>query len=258
MITPRRVPFHRGFLWIYEGFQLVFKSPFGWMKTMSLWFGFSLLCSLVMVIGPILFSILLPILFAGLMVGCRTIDQGRSLQASHLFAGFLNQPARLIRLGGVNLLGEVLLTLILTLWGGQQMDALQHLTLDGSGNLDQLQVLLSQFTPLLIVLSLIQIVLLMMGWFAPALLVFSNLTTARALTLSGQACAMNTGPFLAYSLGMGALLALAIITAFAVPLLGGLLFMIAVPTIVAAVYASYQDIFRDELDLEDSRWTRVE
>jgi len=258
MTPPRRVPFIRGFYWIAEGFQMVFQSPFGWMKVITLWFGFTLLCGMIIAIGPILFSLMLPILFGGLMVGCRAIENGQSMTAAHLFAGFRNKPARLITLGGINVLGELILTSILLIWGGQRMIELQTLSMDGTGNLEQLQVLVSDLTPMLITLSLIQVVLLMLGWFAPALLVFGDLTTAQALALSGKACLINTLPFLAYSIGMGALLMALITTAFAVPILGALLLMMGVPTLIAAVYASYRDIFSEGVVLEDSRWTRVE
>ncbi|MDE1989435.1 MAG: hypothetical protein KGI82_03115 [Betaproteobacteria bacterium] len=258
MIQTRRVPFVRGFLWISEGFQLVFQSPFGWMKTISLWFAFTVLCSLLIVIGPILFSLMLPIFFAGLMAGCRDIEQGRSMKAGHLFAGFRHKPGRLITLGGINVLSELLLTSLLIAWGGQRMVELQSLSMDGTGNMEQLQLLASELTPMFLTVSLIQMVLLMMGWFAPALLVFTDLSTGRALSLSGKACVQNTLPFLAFTVGMGAVLMAIITTAFAVPPLGILLFMMAVPTIVAAVYVSYQDIFSDEVSLDEGRWTRVD
>ena len=258
MIQTRRVPFVRGFLWISEGFKLVFQSPFGWMKAISLWFAFTVLCSFLIVIGPILFSLMLPIFFAGLMAGCREIDQGRSMKASHLFAGFRHKPGRLITLGGVNVLSELLLSTLLIVWGGQRMVELQSLSMDGSGNMEQLQLLASELTPMFLTVSVIQMVLLMMGWFAPALLVFTDISTGRALSLSGKACIQNTLPFLAFTLGMGAVLTAVIMTAFAVPPLGILLFMMAVPTIVAAVYVSYRDIFSDAADLVEERWTRVD
>ncbi|MDE2259199.1 MAG: hypothetical protein KGK17_02605 [Betaproteobacteria bacterium] len=258
MTPPRRVPFFRGFFWISEGFHLVFQSPFGWIKVITLWFGFTMVCSMLVVIGPILFSLMLPILFAGLMVGCRAIENGQSMTAAHLFAGFRGKSARLIALGGVNVLGEVILATLLLFWGGQRMLELQTLSMDGTGNLEQLQSLVTDLTPIFITLALVQTVLLMLGWFAPALLVFNDLSLRQALSLSGKACLINALPFLAYSLGMGALLMALITTAFAVPILGVLLLMMGVPTLIAAVYVSYRDIFNEVVDLEDNRWTRVE
>ena len=258
MNEPRRVPFVRGFFWITEGFQLVFQSPIGWMKVITLWFGFIVVCSMLLVVGPILFSLLLPILFVGLMMGCRSVAEGGSMKSAPLFAGFKTKASRLIALGGVNVLGEVILTVILIVWGGQHMLELQALSADGTGNVEQLQVLVSDMTPMLITILIIQTVLLMLGWFAPALLLFTDMTTGQALTLSGKACVMNTLPFMAYSLGMGALLSLLVFTGFAVPWLGIPLLMTVVPTIIAGVYVSYSDIFSPVMDLDSSHFTRVD
>ena len=111
---------------------------------------------------------------------------------------------------------------------------------------------------MLITILIIQTVLLMLGWFAPALLLFTDMTTGQALTLSGKACVMNTLPFMAYSLGMGALLSLLVFTGFAVPWLGIPLLMTVVPTIIAGVYVSYSDIFSPVMDLDSSHFTRVD
>ena len=258
MNEPRRVPFVRGFFWITEGFQLVFQSPIGWMKVITLWFGFIVVCSMLLVVGPILFSLLLPILFAGLMMGCRSVAEGGSMKSAHLFAGFKTKASRLIALGGVNVLGEVILTVILIVWGGQHMLELQALSADGTGNVEQLQMLVSDMTPMLITILIIQTVLLMLGWFAPALLLFTDMTTGQALTLSGKACVMNTLPFMAYSLGMSSLLSLLIFTGFAVPWLGVPLLMTVAPTIIAGVYVSYTDIFSPVIDLDSAHFTRVD
>jgi hypothetical protein len=258
MNEPRRVPFIRGFFWISEGFKLVVQSPFGWMKTLTLWFGFSVLCALLPAVGGTLFSLLLPILFAGLMVGCRTIAEGRSMMASHLFAGFQNKPSRLITVGGVNVLVEMVLTATMLYWGGQRMTEFETLSTDPTTNLEQLQALVPDLAPIFLTLFLVQVVLLMMGWFAPALLVFTDMSPWRALALSGKACLINVLPFLAYSIGMGSLLVLLLTTGFAVPVLGVLLTLMVAPTIAAAVYMSYTDIFTNTTDLQGNRWTRVE
>ncbi|OZB31921.1 MAG: hypothetical protein B7X47_08280 [Ferrovum sp. 34-44-207] len=77
LTNPVAVPPLRGIHWISEGFTLVFHSPVGWLSVMSIWFFFALLCSIFWGFGPVLFSLTLPIFFAGLMVGCRHISAGR-------------------------------------------------------------------------------------------------------------------------------------------------------------------------------------
>ncbi|NDU85581.1 MAG: hypothetical protein G3H99_03095 [Ferrovum sp.] len=243
LIQPRRVPASHGARWIVSGMHAVLHSPIGWFSTQIAWFAFLMLCSMLPMAGPVAFSLSLPAFFAGMMIGCRTIEEGRSLRINHLFSGLKIQPKRLFQLGMVNIAGETLLTLILVLWGGQQVIALENLSMDGAANLEQLQAAIFSLTPLFVTLALIQIALLMMGWFAPALLVFTPLSTAEALTLSSRGCLINLPAFLLYTLIMGSLLFAVTLVAFALPLISGLLTLVIVAIIIASVYASYQDVF---------------
>jgi len=244
---PRAVSPVRGLYWISEGFTLVFQSPFGWLSVMTVWFLFTLLCSIFWGFGPVLFSLTLPIFFAGLMVGCEKIHQGQSLKVRHLFLGFnLNNP-RLVGLGGVNVFWEVVLSIVTLIWGGQHMTAFQGMVFDSNANLEELQVLVGDLTPMFITLSLVQLVLLVLGWYAPALLIFTPISLIQAITISGKACVINILPILFYLIAMGAILVAISITLFTVPLLGVLLGLFVVPTITASVYISYTDVFKEDL-----------
>ncbi|MCW5606406.1 MAG: hypothetical protein KIT18_17825, partial [Burkholderiales bacterium] len=78
--------------------------------------------------------------------------------------------------------------------------------------------------------------LIMLIWFAPALIVLHNLTAAEAMKLSFRACWLNVVPFLIYGL---VILVLWIVAS--IPMMLGLL--VLVPVLVCSVYASYKDIF---------------
>ncbi len=242
---PRQVPLWHGALWIRQGASTVLHSPVGWTTSLALWFAFILICSLFPMLGPVFFSLSLPALFAGMMAGCAAVEQGRSLRIPHLLSGFKSSSRRLFQLGMVNIAGETLLTLVLVLWGGQKMIDLQNLSLDGSGNLEQLREALFSLTPLFITLVLLQLALLMMGWFAPALLRFTAMSTLEALTLSTQGCLLNLPAFLLFTLIMGSLLAIATFLSFALPWISGLIGFFIVALIIASVYASYRDVFHE-------------
>ncbi len=244
-LTPRQVPPWHGALWIRQGAYAVLQSPIGWMTSLALWFAFILVCSLFPMLGPVFFSLSLPALFAGMMAGCSAIEQGRSLRVPHLLSGFKSSSRRLFQLGMVNIAGETLLTLVLVLWGGQQMIDLQNLSLDGAENLEQLRAALFSLTPLFITLVFLQVALLMMGWFAPALLRFTALSTLEALTLSTRGCLVNLPAFLLFTLIMGILLTVATFLSFALPWISGLIGFFIVALIIASVYASYRDVFHE-------------
>ena len=63
---------------------------------------------IIPVLGPLLFTLLSPVLFAGLMIGCRALENGEPLEVAHLFAGFKQQAAPLVTVGGVYLVGTVI------------------------------------------------------------------------------------------------------------------------------------------------------
>lgn len=65
------------------------------MKAPLLWIVLLMICiismaglSAVPVVGEPLASLLLPVVLAGLMVGCRALEQGEELELAHLFSGF--------------------------------------------------------------------------------------------------------------------------------------------------------------------------
>jgi len=59
--------------------------------------------------GPLLFNLLSPVLFAGLMLGCKALEQGEELELGHLFAGFQNNATALVTIGGVYLVGSIVI-----------------------------------------------------------------------------------------------------------------------------------------------------
>lgn len=245
LIQPRRVPAGHGIGWIRSGAHTLFQSPFGWLTSVALWFFVTLIAMLFPFIGPALFSLSLPGLFAGFMLGCMAIEQNRSLKPRHLLTSFQRNPQRLFQLGLVNLSGETLLSLVLVFWGGQQVINLQTLSQAGPDQLAQVQSALLALSPLLITLFLVQLVLLMMGWFAPALLVFTPLSTGDALHESMRGFLGNLPAFILYTLTMAALLIMVGFISILIPWLSAPLWFFLVALIIASVYASYRDVFAD-------------
>jgi uncharacterized membrane protein len=89
----------------------------------------------------------------------------------------------------------------------------------------------------LLVMALI-IPLVMAYYFAPALVVFHNISPFRAMALSFQGCLRNMVPFLVYGIVM---LVLAIIAS--IPLMLGWLAL--GPVVLASTFAAYRQIFTD-------------
>ncbi|MDP1952644.1 MAG: BPSS1780 family membrane protein, partial [Betaproteobacteria bacterium] len=176
-------------------------------------------------------ALLFPIFGAGLILGCQALDQGGTLELSHLFLGFKRRTGDLVLVGVFNLIGWVVIALaVIAVIGGGVFMALLRGGMPGAS-----LSILSMLIAMLLVAGL-SVPLYMATWFAPALIVLHDLAPAAALKASFYACLKNWLPFLVYGV---VLLVLGL--AAAIPL--GLGYLVLVPVLVASVYTSYRDIF---------------
>ena len=85
----------------------------------------------------------------------------------------------------------------------------------------------------------LQVPILMAMWFAPVIAAVDKVGTLDALRLSFNACALNVIPFTIYGLVVFVLAILA-----SIPLMLG--WLVLIPVLMAALFASYKDIFLTE------------
>ncbi|MCX7628035.1 MAG: BPSS1780 family membrane protein [Methylophilaceae bacterium] len=230
-MQARNVAAGNGWRWIKEGYALFRLNPAIWI---ALFFIYLLICmalSFVPLIGPILLNLLAPVFVAGFMLGCKALEAGEELEINHLFAGFKQNAAELITVGGLYLAGMIVVAgVVFLLTGGSLLasgDARDLKTAADEGALLTALVGLSLLLPLI-----------MAYWFAPLLVVFHRIKPLDAMKTSFFACLHNIPPFTVYSVISMVLLVLA-----ALPLGLGLLVMI--PTMTASLYTSYKDIFAE-------------
>ena len=244
-VEARVVAPARGWQWLFEGFWLFRKTPVIWLA-LTLALGLMWAVSLVIpVVGPLLFNLLSPALFAGLMIGCRALESGKPLEIGHLFAGFRQHAAPLVTVGGVYLVGTVVVVgIVLVVAGGSMLPAV--LTKPGT-DIETLRAAARSMSLALAVGAVVYLPLLMVIWFAPLLVVFNGLAPVAAMKLSFTACVSNTVPFLVY--GVAVLMVWVILSLpAALGAAGGLLVVAllaaSIPVLICSVYASYRDIFR--------------
>lgn len=230
-METRNVAAANGWYWIRDGFELFRLNPVIWI---ALFFIYLLICmalSVVPLIGPIMLNLLAPVFIGGFMMGCRALEAGEELEINHLFAGFKQNTAHLITVGGLYLAGVIVIVGVIfvmtggaLLAAGEQAQAMADPAKAGV-------MLLAALVGLTLLLPLI-----MAYWFAPTLVVFHDIKPVDAMKLSFFACLGNILPFTVYSIVSMVLLVLS-----AIPLGLGLLVMI--PTMTASLYTSYKDIF---------------
>ncbi len=232
LATGRAVDAGRGWEWIVSGWALFKKQPGNWILLLLVYFACYFVIALVpLFIGGLANLVLTPVFAAGIMLGCKALDEGTTLEIRYLFAGFKQNTSNLVVLGVIMLVAWVgiLLVVSLIIGGGSFLALLRG---DVTGLIAAgVTVALAFLVGLALALPLY------MGfWFAPILIAMHGLKPADAMKASFTACLKNVLPFFVYGLiGM----VLAVIAA--IPFLLGLI--VLVPVLVASIYTSYRDIF---------------
>ena len=231
--SGRAVEAGRGWEWIAEGFTLFKKQPGVWILILIAFVACSVLLAIIPIIGSLASVLLMQVFMGGLMLGCRTLDEGAELEIGSLFTGFSRNTSDLVVLGVLALVGWIIAFIpsVIIMGGGAFMSVL----LGGSTAVSAGAVGLSFVLAMLVGIAL-AVPLYMALWFAPALIVFNNMKPLDAMKTSFFGCLKNIVPFLLYGVVMLVLCVVA-----AIPL--GLGYLVLGPVAIASIYAGYRDIF---------------
>ncbi|MDP2751393.1 MAG: BPSS1780 family membrane protein [Rhodocyclaceae bacterium] len=224
----RTVAYNRPVDWIKQGWRLFLKSPSLWIVLTLVMLLILVALTMVPVVGQLAANFLVLIFGAGLLLGCHSLAQGNPLRFDHLFEGFRGEEGTrsLFLVGLLYLIGLIVIMGITFGIAGGDVMMEQPVSAADSG-----RVLFATLVMLTLTMPLVMAV-----WFAPALIIFHHLLPIPAMRASFSACMKNMGPFTVYSLLLLVLLILA-----ALPF--GLGFLVLLPVLTGAQYASYLDIF---------------
>jgi uncharacterized membrane protein len=233
--TPevRSVASGQGWTWITEGFEIFKKQPGLWVGIALLLFVILLVLAFIPILGSIATMLLMPIFAGGLMMGCRSLQQGGQLEIAHLFAGFSNRAAELVIVGALGFAGAVVIMVpvLLITGGGAFLGA-------SRGDAAGAAMVGGSFLLAALIGLALSIPLYMALWFAPALVALRGVAPVAAIKMSFSGCLRNFVPFLVYGV---VLLVLGIVAA--IPF--GLGWLVLGPVTIASVYTSYRDIYGD-------------
>jgi uncharacterized membrane protein len=225
------VPAGHGWQWIVAGWELFKRQPGVWILLLIVLVLVSIVIALIPLLGGLINNLLWPVFAAGIMLGCRELDQGGELTVGHLFAGFRDHFGKLVVLGLLELAAMIAIVIVAFAISGAGMGLGVLFGGEAGGQVGARVILLA----VLIALALL-VPVLMAVWFAPALIVLNDLSVGDALKASFFATLRNIVPFLVYGLiGLG----IAIVAT--IPF--GLGWLALGPTLAASVYAAYRDIF---------------
>ncbi|MAD16902.1 MAG: hypothetical protein CL579_12645 [Alteromonadaceae bacterium] len=219
--------------WLREGKHQFKRNPGAWVTCILIWFVFSLVMSIIPIVGQIAGGLLNYVFIAGLMLGCYEASQGKEFTSQYMFAGFKHNLSKLVGLGFVSM---VLSGLIMWITLGDT-----YLTML-SGNVDTLPADFDvNSLAISVLIATLLLIPLMMGlWFAPVLIIRHDLSVFAALRLSFVACFLNTLPFFWYGLILIPMFLFGMFTL-------GLGLLIVLPVILVSIYASYVQIFLEPI-----------
>src|SRR5690349_8311268 len=176
-MEPRSVPPSHGWMWISAGFTLFRQNPAAWLMLIGVLFVATKILAFVPPLG-IVFVLLMPIFIIGLMEGCRALERGEALKLGHLVGGFRHNAAQLVTIGGLSLVGNLAVMMIVVWLGGDALAALTKALSQGSSAPTppaEAQAAAAIASRALLVGTLLSIPLLMALWYAPLLVYFHDL-----------------------------------------------------------------------------------
>lgn len=238
------VAFRRCFVWLSAGWH-VFKVNLGAWLVLSIFFLLvPMMLGMVPFIGILLIALFLPLLLAGLLVSAHKSLSSSQAQAEDIWLAFSDERFRrpLLRLGAMAVIGSLLL---LVAWYPLSGEVLRALYIPSSENrVGQELMLMAQASALGLFLQAGIMVVVLMGFFyATPLVLFEGVEPLDAIAVSLVACLKNIVPL---SLFAAMALALGVLATFAF----GLGFLVLIPVLAGASYASFRDVF-DPLEPSD-------
>ena len=245
-MQARRLPARHGFLWLLGRFR-VFRANPPLMTALTVSYLFLvILLNVLPLLGPIIAPLALPALSVILANGCRAISNGGGTGSVRLLYGLKPMRFELLRLGGLHLLGSLFILILSSL-----LDTGAPSVMSEDAEVDREQMLLEMGKLLLIGLPVVAAF-----WFAPLLTAWNGISAPKAVFFSIVAVWRNWQSFLGFCLSIALvavvlpLLIMLAAGAISPVLLSGVslalkmaLVFVLLPTLMASVYVSYEDVF---------------
>ena len=244
-MEPRTVAAAQGWAWITGGFALFRRSPAVWLALLLILYCATKVLGFIPLFA-VVFVLLMPVFIVGLMEGCRALESGGLLQPGHLLVGFRHNAAQLVTIGGVSLVGNLIVMMIVLGLGGEAMTMMAKAVAAKSSPtpqaLEEMRLAVKTLARALMVGTLVSLPLLMALWYAPLLVYFHDQKPLAAMKASFMACLKNAMAMLVYGLALLAGMFLATPFSMALGQYDLALWLLA-PILLPSLYVSYKDIF---------------
>jgi hypothetical protein len=233
----RTVAAGRGISWYGEAWEIFKRAPGMWILIFIVFMAVSMLFAIIP-LGGLVTSVCYPVVAAGLMLGCRDVEQGSKLEFGHLFKGFTQNTGSLLLVGVLYLVGAIIVGVIVGVGVAVALPSLMGGDMPSEPGIAMLMKVAPAFILILLVAAALMLPLIMALWFAPAIVIFHDVQPMAAMKASFKGCLRNFVPFLVYGI-VGMVIFIVALIPF------GLGLLVAVPLTWATMYTGYRDIFLD-------------
>ena len=231
----RVAPPDAAFNWLRQGWASFVANPGLWLTMAVLLLVIFLGLQIVPLIGTLAANLMMPVLTAGMLHAVRRLSDEGSFEIGDLFTGFRHNTGPLIIVGVLYMAGWLIIALIVMVLIGGSMAGGIVFGAAGQPAMGAGIGFGGVFLAGLLTL-LLGAPLLMAVWFAPALVYFNGLQPVAALKASFDACLKNWLVMTIFGL-------ITLVLCFFAALPMGLGFLVLLPVLYGALYASYRDIF---------------
>jgi hypothetical protein len=248
-IAFERYPARRGAQWLRDAYAMLSAHRVAWLLLLVLYYFVFTAIELIPQIGRHVAFALKPVFDVGFLAAAWAQERGERPRPSLLFRGFRSNLGVLVTLGIVLVLGISMAVLATALVdGGALLNVLEQKVPPDDPNLPIGRMQLAMLFGVLCAVPL-----LLALWFAPALVVFQDCGTIRALATSFAAATANWRPIATYAMLVTVLLGIVpgLLVALLTLVLPNYFAFIAVMPYVLLVlatrhisdYVCYRDIF---------------
>ena len=220
LAEPRKVAWGEGAAWISQAWRIFRLRPWMWLGMIFVIGLIGALVQLVPFVGGLISALLSFFFTGGLMLSCDALEEGGELQFDYLFSGFKYKFGELAVLTllyiAFFIVGLIVASILFAIFvGGFNPGEFAAAINSGSGDAgDALLVIL-----FMLIIMMLCIPLIMMVWFAPALIVLHDVRPFESMKMSFKACLRNIGAFIVNGLAWSgmALAAALVITLVGLP-----------------------------------------
>lgn len=232
---PRVAPPDSAFNWLRQGWAAFIANPGLWLAMTVLILVIFLGLQIVPLIGTLAANLLMPVITAGMLHAIKRLSEENTFEIGDLFAGFKRNTGPLIMIGVIYMAGWLVIGLLMMVLVGGSITGGVIAGFGGQPGIGAGIGLGGIFVASVLSL-LLGAPLLMAIWFAPALVYFNDMAPIEAMKASFAANLKNWLVMLVFGL-------IVLVLCFFAALPMGLGFLVLMPVLYGALYASYRDIF---------------